>query len=403
MGGGAPGAIRICTRRSRLGFALQPGARWGEVGPEAAQKGAAMAEDTGGAPDPDQGWSRQLRRVADARIVPSTTRDMPLPMGVYAANGEPVPEAVTWRHDRPVTVAPATSGATAARLAGRWLWGGVLFDHFGHFVMETAARLWAAHGAAGDVRGLCLVPRIPGRRFDLKPFQADFLAAFGITLPVTVLRAPTLVDELVVPGQGLGLGRICRGTAEMRAAVAAHLAPDVRADGPERLYVARLGLPVRTAGILGEDVLARHLEAEGYQVFCPEQHDIATQIARYRAARQILVADGSAGHLLALVARPDQRIGYILRRSGRAGGPEAHIAAYSGARPVAVDAIARQWLPVSKTARGLSHAEPDFPRLQAALAAAGFVRAGQPWPALPPGRAEAILEAAGLAVDFRLA
>lgn len=360
-----------------------------------------MADDTEGAPDPDRGWSRQLRLVAQARIVPLRRREMPLATGVFDADGTAVPEAATWRFDRPLTFAPECPADVAVRLEGRWLWGGVLFDHFGHFVVESAARLWAAHGAAGDVQGLCLVPRIPHRRLELKPFQADFLANFGITLPVKVLRQPTLVEELVVPGQGLGLGPICRGTPELRAAIAAHLAPGVPAEGPDRLYIARIGMPVRTAAILGEEVLARHLAAEGYQTFCPEQHDIATQIARYRAAKQILIADGSAGHLLALVARPDQRIGYILRRYGRFSGPEAHIAAFSGARPVVVDAIARRWLPVRNAdARGLSQAELDFPRLQAALTAAGFVGAGPPWPPLPPGRAQAILDEAGLGATF---
>ncbi|MFC3119099.1 glycosyltransferase 61 family protein [Jhaorihella thermophila] len=106
---------------------------------------------------------------------------------------------------------------------------------------------------------------------------------------------------------------------KFRTAIHERFAREVEPDGPERLYVSRSALGLGK-GLLGEELLESLLEREGYEIFHPQKHPMQTQIARYKAARQIVAADGSALHLYAMVGRADQRVAMISRRES--GGQE---------------------------------------------------------------------------------
>jgi hypothetical protein len=162
----------------------------------------------------------------------------------------------------------------------------------------------------------------------------------------------------------------------------ARFARDVAPEGPERLYVSRSALGPGRGGLIGEDRLEACLAAEGYEVFHPEQHDLATQIARYKAARQIVAAEGSALHLFAFVARGDQDVAVIVRRrSGATDRIAAHIAAFAGKPPQLIETLARVWRHRAVDRKRLDLGELDLPATGVALRAGGFVERGD-WPAL---------------------
>jgi hypothetical protein len=195
-----------------------------------------------------------------------------------------------------------------------------------------------------------------------------------------VIDAPTRVARLVVPGQGFGLGRMSAGTGRFRAFFRAHFAPEIAAEGPERLYISRSALGPKRGGILCEAVLEARLAAEGYAVFHPQKHPLEVQIARYRAARRIVALDGSALHLAAFCCAADQRVAMVRRRSSSMSNAIAlHLAAFGGRRPDVIDAIRTDWV-LGRTGAvdRFSMGELDMPAVQAGLAAAGYVSADAP-------------------------
>ncbi len=345
-----------------------------------AERGAAAEAP----PDPEGGWSTVLRTVAAARVYPPKARSFTTPAGVRDGAGRYVPEAALWRNRRLLTP-PPPEDAPEAHLSGRWLWGGVLMRSFSHFVAETPARLWALdHLDEAALAGVLFIDR-RGKDAPLGRFHDEFFRLMGLRVPVRLAAVAMEVETLVVPGQGFGLGAITAGTPAFRAAMRRRFARDVTAEGPERLYISRSGLGPGRGGLIGEERLEARLAAEGYEIFHPERHDLTTQIARYKAARQVVAAEGSALHLFAFHARPEQQVAVIVRRrSGATDRIAAHIAAFAGRPPHLIEALARVWRHRKSDRPRLDLGELDLPAVGAALRAAGVVTDAAPWPALDP-------------------
>ena len=335
-------------------------------------------------PRPGFGWSHDIQTVPQAVIKPTDGDSLIGPAGVQTADGADVPTAAHWRNTRRVTM-PFDPPATRKPLAGRWLWGGVLYWNFAHFVAESLGRLWALDGGTKDIDGIVFVPRRSGDRTSLLSFQTGVFEALGIDLPIVVADEPLEVEELIVPGQGFGLGAIVEGTPAFRSFIHDRFGAGIAPDGPERLYISRSQLSANRGGLLGETLLEEHLRTEGYEIFSPEKHDIATQIARYKAAKQIISCDGSALHLFAFCGRADQDVAMIIRRKSAATTLiERHITHFTGRAPQPIDCLRAEWQqPGTRRAR-LVVGEPDMPGLQDALRAGGFITDGAAWPALTP-------------------
>ncbi|MGP6087543.1 FkbM family methyltransferase [Antarctobacter jejuensis] len=331
-------------------------------------------------PSPAGGWSTQIARLKSPIVVPPDHRSHVQPSGVLTATGQFVPHSATWRNARLLTPPPERP-ATAERLPGRWLWGGVLWRYFPHFVTESVTRLWALeHLDGSQLDGILFSPKNPTVEDPLPAFQRDFLDLMGCSLPIREARAPCVPDELIVPGQGFGLGQISRGTDRFIEAVALRFGRDVAPEGPEKLYISRSRLGANRGALLGEARLEAYLAEQGYEIFHPQAHPLAVQVARYKAARRIVAAEGSALHLLGFVAGPEQQVAMILRRrSGATQHISAHLESFSGRAPLWVETLRRTWMPAGQIRKRLAVGEPDFAALQAALVAQGFVASGPVW------------------------
>ncbi|MBV7396358.1 FkbM family methyltransferase [Mameliella sediminis] len=331
-------------------------------------------------PSPAGGWSCQIARLKHPQVLPPTHRSHVQPSGVLSAAGQVVPHATTWRNARLLTPPPKPV-KDAERLPGRWLWGGVLWRYFPHFVTESVTRLWALeHIDANQFDGILFTPKNPTNTDPLPPFHAEFLRLMGCDLPIHEARAPCVPDELIVPGQGFGLGEISRGTDRFIESVALRFAQQVAPKGPEKLYISRSRLGAGRGSLLGEERLEALLAEQGYEIFHPQAHSLTEQVARYKAAKQIVAAEGSALHFLAFVARPDQRVAMILRRrSGATKHISAHLESFSGRPPLWIETLRRAWMPKGEVRKRLAVGEPDFAAVQAALIENGFVAPGPVW------------------------
>jgi hypothetical protein len=328
-------------------------------------------------PDPHGGWSTKILTVADAIVVPPTGIEMIQSCGVFDAKGRYVDEAVLWR-GRPLMVEPEPP-ADVEHLSGRWIWGGVLLNHFGHFLTESTGRLWALDALEGAIDGIVFISKRDTAdekgALDMQPYHRVFFDLLGIDVPIRILTRPTRIDSLEVPGQGFGIGQIASGTAPFRAFIHNRFAKDIAPDGPENLYVSRSELGAVRGGILEEKRVEKSLESCGYAIFHPQKHALTEQLARYKAARKIISLDGSALHLLAMVGNADQKLAMVKRRDSPASESIVrHLAAFMGTPPVVVDVILQDWVRSDrKRADRHSIGELDFAALGKVLAAEGFI------------------------------
>lgn len=340
------------------------------------------------APRPDGGWSHALRMVDNA-VVKAQAHPYQTPSGVQDAKAHDVPEAALWEGHQRRNLPFERPDPVAETLGGTWLWGGTLWLTFSHFIAESLVRLWGIDAAQQKLDGILYMPARSGRwenRTHLERYQRDVFEALGVDLPIRVITDSARIERLIVPGQGFGLGEITLGTPAFRAFMRDRFGRDIAPDGPEKVYISRSGLAKHKHGApLCEDRIEAALAAEGYEIFHPERHNIRTQIARYKAARQVVATEGSALHMFAHLARENQRVAVILRRrSGSSLNLLRHLEAFSGTAPLAVDALQAIWQPTESDRARLSLAEIDLPALQDQLRAGGFIaETGPRWEPIP--------------------
>ena len=204
---------------------------------------------------------------------------------------------------RPVTAFPHLEQALFLPFA--------LCGNFGHFITETLAFLWPlfdqsqeqirgwpallSHCNAGDPAAQALHALLRGKH--LFPLLEE-------DLPEAVH-----LKEVLVPEPSLRLHALCSLTYLATAAALGDWLLQRSEPEPihgEKLYISRSALNPEARQVDQEPALEARLHEQGWLIFHPEQHSLATQVAAYRQARVIAAFEGSALHGLSFLGKPDQ-------------------------------------------------------------------------------------------------
>lgn len=227
----------------------------------------------------------------------------------------------------------------------------------------------------GPVDGVIFVPKRPRNGEQMTGYHQAFFDLMGVDVPIKVVTQPTRVETLIVPGQGFGLGEISAGTQKVRDHFGTHFAKDIAPEGPEKLYVSRSALGYDKGSVIGEPYIEDRLIEEGYEVFHPQAHSMEVQIARYRAARQVVATDGSALHMLAMARPKDQKLAIVARRKSSAVQLLIrHVESFTDTPPVLIGALRRSWFQTGRKAnKRLALGELDLKQVGQTLFDHGFV------------------------------
>lgn len=190
-----------------------------------------------------------------------------------------------------------------AELTGEWFYGGLFIPHWGHFLLESLARVWALRGRAANIVWHTLNPTAAPLKW-----QAELLALLGLgTARHHFVVRPTAIERLTVPEPGFILGTSLH--------VAQALALGVHRFGPpepgRRLWLSRSGLSL--GAIEGEDVLEDSLARQGWTIFHPEGHGVTDQLNALAEAELVSGFEGSAFHTLILGADIRARVRIFAR------------------------------------------------------------------------------------------
>lgn len=328
----------------------------------------------------DQMLNVTQTRLMDARIIPPLREGAFRHMaGVFDKTGAFCQPANIKRGADYLLGTKNLRETPAKRLQGRHLYGGQMNHHFGHFLCETLSRLWALDHLDTDMDSILFLSRRPSTPHDLQPFQTAIFDALNLPVPVRIVSEPLIVDELIVPTQGFGVDELGEGAPEFRDYIHRNFLPEVAPEGPENLYISRQGLSLRAGAALGETALSDNLRNAGYEEFFPEKHDIATQVARYRAAKNIVSIEGSALHLYGFVGHKTQNAAVIVRRSDMlaANMIAAQLRTFCDITPHVLNAVTREWDIADGPVRSSkSISLLDIPQLGHELAQAGMLEDG---------------------------
>nr|WP_319947455.1 glycosyltransferase family 61 protein [uncultured Shimia sp.] len=350
--------------------------------------------------DPEQHLADQIEVIEDAIIVPfgdGTSKNMARPAGVFYPDGRYCETAQTWRaSNRPTIVEPRfpEPEEITGHLSGTVLFGGLGYGHFGHALCESTARLWGLDHSPESIDQVVFIPK---RQFtwpsrSLPPLR-PIINALGDIPDLVAVGSPTRVDRLVVPPQGFGVNDMIGACPEFRTFMDERLRKTVTAAGPEKIFISRSKLFRKRGRFLQEEELERHFEAEGFSIFHPQEHNVATQLAQYKAAKVIVSSDNSALHLAAFVVSSECRIAILLRRPGTIYKDFIEqFDRFAGISPVIIDACSRFWFREDEPVQFnevISYI--DLEKTSRELVEHGFIE-GTAWPNLSEREMEIRLE-----------
>ncbi|WP_460274217.1 glycosyltransferase 61 family protein [Celeribacter sp. ULVN23_4] len=338
--------------------------------------------------DPQTSLTGDIITLENALIVPwgeGRKRGISRPAGVYDANGVYQPISQCFRNTSAATTTEPKGPPPEAEeeLKGSWLFGGLLYQHFGHALLESTSRLWA-RSVMPEVENVAFLmkknPTWPNRF--LRPMQPMIDMFSGGIGEMAGIKVPTRVERLVLAPQAFGTGDMITGSPEFRDHIHKVLADRAQPEGPEKIYISRTELYSKRGRYLAEDRIEALLKAEGYHIYHPQTHDLEAQAAQYAAAHTIISSDNSALHLAAFFARPQTRLAIIQRRPADV--LDDYLSQYKWFAEVQVnviDALNGRYYQVegSKTQSSELYSELDFTKLGAALAEAGYIGTATDW------------------------
>ncbi|RYH00975.1 glycosyltransferase family 61 protein [Salipiger sp. IMCC34102] len=342
--------------------------------------------------------AEEITYLENAMVVPPPKGDQNRSVqksGVLTADGAFEERSITWRNTTQVnTEPPMPEDADIQSLPGTWMFAGPLFGHFGHFLVESIARLWAVETLKGKIDGIVFVPKFQNRpQHTLSVFQ-PMLEGLGVDVKILNLEDPTRVEKLYVPQQGFGMFQMIEGAPEFRDFINKHAGHGVEPDGPEKIYISRSALPPARGSLLGEARLEALLEAEGYTIYHPQKDSFEKQMATYKAARYVISVDGSPLHMTALVGNQQQKIACIARRKGDLDEIFARqFKAFKNVEVTTVSALVQDWIPETDNRPSrVSFGEVDFGVLYDRLKAGGFISGEERWAPFDDDSRKGLLE-----------
>lgn len=190
------------------------------------------------------------------------------------------------------------------------IYAGVFFDHFGHFLLESLARLWYAKDR----------PELPiiwigvdswKTSPPLRTWQTDILRVLGVRNPVRILTEPTRFKKLHVPDAGYKYGDWFHPQhADFLAAYGG-----VDQIPNKRIWLSR-GNVDTGIGIVNGASVESSLAREGWEIVQPERLPIEQQLRLFAEAEEIAGEEGSAFHTLVLLRDVTNKKFHVFKRHG---------------------------------------------------------------------------------------
>jgi Glycosyltransferase 61 len=190
------------------------------------------------------------------------------------------------------------------------LYLGLLFGHYGHFLLESLARIWAIAAVDPSVRVVfhpATVRLAEGRPAPRVSWMWRMLEAFGVPYErLLILERPTRIRRLLVPEplHELGVFSHERAAEPFRALAARVLECGGAGVADQPVYLSRRLLPSAQRQTVGEAELENVLQENGVLVAHPQAMTLADQVRLFNRHADILATDGTAawGMLFALGA-----------------------------------------------------------------------------------------------------
>jgi hypothetical protein len=188
------------------------------------------------------------------------------------------------------------------------LFGGIIYNHFGHFLAESLGRLYAYKFVREyDPYILYYAPWGVPNYLEKNNYVNQILSGFNIPLKRLVfINRVARLRKALIPNQEYGFGYMEKPDPIFLDFIKTF---KFKADIPkgfenaDKIYVSRAKLPNSKGKQIGENLFEEYLKSNGYTIFYPESYNLFEQLTLYKNAKKIIFSDGSA--VLACILLPD--------------------------------------------------------------------------------------------------
>jgi hypothetical protein len=241
-------------------------------------------------------------------ICPRTDRDYRR-VGLYSRDKRALSDSLFFRAAAPAP--PANGRATendftsiAKRLNGEFLFGGIIFAHFGHLLVETFSRLWAFFES--DLPILFIdAPHSNNQLF----WRLVDTMNFPRNRIVLVSESAT-VSKLHVTPPGFSIRRaIDLNNVRYFERVSSMLGGEENTD-PRPVYLSRSKIGRDRRYHFGEIVLEKLIASRGVDIVHPQELTLTNQILLLKSRKNVFGFTGSAFHTL-LFCKAKKNVVYL--------------------------------------------------------------------------------------------
>ncbi|MDR0449047.1 MAG: glycosyltransferase family 61 protein [Rickettsiales bacterium] len=179
----------------------------------------------------------------------------------------------------------------------KFVWGGELLNHYGHFLTQSTARIYYYLQNRDKFDGILFVWLW---NFGLPQYMLDFFQLAGIPLDeVKITNQVLKVRELAVPTLSC---YNCWDWTDDFLLPFKNAAEKVPAGRDKKIYLSRSAWEDHKAYVIGEKEVERAFNKNGFKSICPEKLSLAGQIAAIKGADEIAGISGTALHNILFAA-----------------------------------------------------------------------------------------------------
>lgn len=255
-----------------------------------------------------------VREYSGATVYP-TIRVGTLPdrllMGVFDADGSYIERTALERRSGEVGAPAPREIFPAPRPAGDRgaIYGGTLYFHFGHFLLESLARLW--HAADEPNMPVVWAGSHSWEGKEFEPWQLEILQILGVRNELRILSAPETFERLVIPDVGY---RYDDWFHPQHAEFLGRYVGPPQETG-RKIWLSRTGMSNGVKDV-NAPAVERRLAAEGWAITYPERSSVRAQLDEISRASVIAGEEGSAFHALMLLQDVSGKRFEIIKRHG---------------------------------------------------------------------------------------
>jgi hypothetical protein len=236
-----------------------------------------------------------------------------------------VEQAILIRHNKDaqapsqLNLDNSSISAGLSKKSGAFFFGGILFNNFGHFLLESIGRLWAySLFHEFDLPVLFYAPwGIPDYKKEDNYIHQLFK---GFDIPVNrliFLNEPVQLEKVIIPKLKYGFGKCRKPDGTFLSFIQSFRLPDhlpKAARDADKIYVSRSQLPFKQGRPFGETLFEKYLQANSYIIIYPEKYTLYEQLSLYKRAKKIIFCDGGATYGTILLPGITAAIAIVARR-----------------------------------------------------------------------------------------